>query len=201
MKHPYVRSFTIKNQPLVVCSSLFVSLRRNVSIAPGKTPLSVPRRNGDYRTMLHIRTFILSVILAIAAVTGVAAGGISIEKPWAKAMLPGAPAGAGFLTIHNNSGEADRLLAASSPASGRVEIHSMVMDNGVMKMRPVEGGLELPKGETVELKPGGYHLMMMMVDKPFAEGESVKVTLKFEKAGAIDVDLMVMAAGAHEHMK
>ena len=114
-------------------------------------------------------------------------------------MLPGQPTGGGYLAIANKGGEADRLLAASSPHAGKVEIHSMAMVDNVMVMRPVEGGLEIPAGGTLELKPGGLHLMFMSVSEPFREGGSVPLTLEFEKAGKVDVVLPVRKASGGHH--
>lgn len=125
----------------------------------------------------------------------VAVGNIEISAAWARAMLPGQPAGGGFLTIANKGGEADRLVAVSSPSAGKVEVHTMEVVNDVMTMRPVEGGLEIPAGATVALKPGGLHLMFMKVSKPFEDGGSVRVSLQFEKAGEVDVELPVRKPG------
>ena len=127
----------------------------------------------------------------------VEAGDLEIGSFWARAMLPGQPSAGGYLTVPSVGG-GDRLLAASSPAAGKVEIHEMKMANDVMVMRPVEGGLEIPAGGTVELKPGGFHLMFMSPSAPFKEGETVPVTLEFEKAGAVEIVLPVRAAsGGH----
>lgn len=122
------------------------------------------------------------------------AGPLEISSPWARAMLPGQPAGGGYLTVVNTGHEADRLVSASSPSAGRVEIHTMEVVDDVMVMRPVEGGLEIPAGGTVELKPGGLHLMFMEVAEPFAEGDTVQVRLDFEKAGSVDAAFAVRAA-------
>jgi periplasmic copper chaperone A len=127
--------------------------------------------------------------------TLVTAGDLEISAYWAKAMLPSQPVGAGYLSIANKGGAADRLLSVSSPASGKVEIHIMEVVNDVMTMRPVDGGLEIPAGATVELKPGGMHLMFMEVKEPFRDGATVPVTLEFEKAGKVEVALPVRKAG------
>lgn len=122
-------------------------------------------------------------------------GDLHIVEPWARAMLPGQPAGGGFLTIENQ-GAGDRLVSVASPVAGKVEIHTMKVVDDVMVMRPLEGGLEIPAGDTVALEPGGLHLMFMRVEEPFAEGGEVPVTLTFEEAGAVKVSLPVRAAGA-----
>jgi copper(I)-binding protein len=125
----------------------------------------------------------------------VTAGDLEISHFRAKAMLPGQPVGGGYLSIANKGSAADRLVAATSPNAGMVEIHIMEIVNDVMTMRPVEGGLEIPAGATVELKPGGAHLMFMAVSEPFRQGATVPVTLEFEKAGKVDLDFPVVRAG------
>jgi copper(I)-binding protein len=155
------------------------------------------------------------LILSSAFVAGVVAhgvpaaahdytlGSLKIGHPWARATPPTAPSGGGFLTITNGGTTADRLVAVSSPAASQVQIHEMKMDGTIMRMREVDGGLEIPPGATVALAPGGFHLMMMGLKGPLKEATRVPVTLTFEKAGKIDVELVVMAMGAspdsHKH--
>jgi periplasmic copper chaperone A len=122
-------------------------------------------------------------------------GDITVSSAWTKAMLPGQPAGGGFLTIENKGASADRLLSVSSPATTNVQIHEMAMEGDVMKMRELPEGLEIAAGGKVELKPGGFHVMFMNMANGFKEGETVAVTLRFEKAGDIAVELPVNAAG------
>ncbi|PYE89339.1 copper chaperone PCu(A)C [Phyllobacterium leguminum] len=133
----------------------------------------------------------------------VKAGPIAISGAFIRAMVPGAKVGGGYIKLDNKGGEADRLVAATSPAAKRVEIHEMTMENDVMKMRQLKDGIDLPAGGTVELKPGGMHLMFMDVIKPFKKGDTVPVTLQFQKAGTVDVTFKVGAAGAssmeHQH--
>lgn len=131
----------------------------------------------------------------------VKAGSLEISGGAVKAMLPGAKVGGGGFAVRNNGSDDDRLISAESPAVGRVELHEMIMQNDVMKMRKLEAGIAIPAGETVDLNSGSLHLMFMDVKKPFAEGESVPVTLTFEKAGKVDYVLPVgnAAGGAHKH--
>jgi periplasmic copper chaperone A len=124
------------------------------------------------------------------------AGDIELTGGWARAMLPGQPTGGAYVTITNKGAEADRLVGASSPAAGKVEVHTMTVVNDVMTMRPAEGGLEIPAGGAVELKPGGFHLMFMQVSQPFQAGGEVPVTLEFERAGKVELVLPVSAAKA-----
>src|SRR6266481_2548721 len=120
-------------------------------------------------------------------------GALEIAQPWARATPPSAPAGGGFLKITNTGATSDRLVSVSSPAAERVQVHEMKMDGNVMRMREVEKGLEIPAGGSVTLAPGGFHLMMMGLKAPLKQGTSVPVTLVFEKAGKIDVELTVEA--------
>ena len=92
-----------------------------------------------------------------------------------------------------------RLVSAESPVAGTVEIHSMSMKDGVMKMFPVDA-VDVPAGKTVKLAPGGYHVMFMQLKEPFKEGAKVPVTLVFEKAGSVDVVFTVNAMGAMPKM-
>ena len=123
-------------------------------------------------------------------------GSIHITQPWARATPKGASSGAAYMTITNTGNTPDRLSRVSSEASAECEIHSMTMEGGVMKMRPVEGGLEIKPGETVTLKPSSFHVMLVNLKHPLEQGQTVKVTLKFEHAGTIDVDYAIAAIGA-----
>ncbi|ASY63037.1 Copper metallochaperone [Sinorhizobium sojae CCBAU 05684] len=131
----------------------------------------------------------------------VEAGDLEISGGAVKAMLPGAKVGGGGFIVKNNGSADDRLIAAESPAAGRVELHEMTMENDVMKMRKLEDGIAVPAGETVGLRSGGLHLMFMEVKKPFAEGDVIPLTLTFEKAGKVDYALPVgsAAGGTDQH--
>ena len=118
---------------------------------------------------------------------------IQIEKPWARATVPGAKVGGGYMTIRN-AGVADKLVSASSPAAAKVELHVHINDNGVMRMREVPG-YEVPAKGAFELKPGGAHLMFMDLKRPFKEGDKVPVKLKFEKAGEVSAEFQVGGMG------
>jgi periplasmic copper chaperone A len=123
-------------------------------------------------------------------------GSLEITQPWTRATAPTAKSGGGYVTITNKGTTADRLVAARSGASGKVEIHEMKMDGSVMRMRELDKGLEIPPGATVTLKPGGYHVMFMELKAPFAKDAKVPVTLVFEKAGSVDVTFVVQEMGA-----
>lgn len=125
------------------------------------------------------------------------AGPIMIDQPWARATPPGAQTAAAYLTIMNHGTEDDVLVAASSPQADRVEFHETTMTGGVMRMRPATRGLAVPAHGTIELKPdGGYHLMLGGLKAPLRSGTMLPVTLRFAKAGPIDVVFAVEPIGA-----
>jgi hypothetical protein len=151
-----------------------------------------------------------SALVSCAVLSGMPAaahdytlGSLKIGHPWARATPPTAPTGGGFLTITNTGTTADRLVSASSAASSQVQIHEMKMDGAIMRMRELDNGVEIPPGATVALAPGGFHLMMIGLKGPLKEATRVPLTLVFEKAGKIDVELAVVAMGAspeaHKH--
>jgi len=123
-------------------------------------------------------------------------GDLTVTSPWTRATPGGAKIAGGYLKITNNGSSADRFVGAKSDVTGHVEIHEMSMTDGVMKMRPLPNGLEIKPGQTVELKPGGYHLMFMDLKQPLKQGDTFKATLRFEKAGSLDVNFNVNALGA-----
>jgi len=131
-------------------------------------------------------------------------GDITVKSLWSRATPAGAKIAAGYLTVTNGGSAPDVFVGATTNAADRVEIHEMSVDGGVMKMRPLPAGLPLKPGETVELKPSGFHLMMVDIKQQLKPGDTVKATLKFEKAGAVDVTFVVNAMGAttapaHKH--
>lgn len=136
------------------------------------------------------------LLLAPSRADEVKAGDLVIMQAWARATPGGAKVGGGYLTIENKGTQPDHLLAVSADIAGKVEVHEMVMNNGVMKMRPVEKPLTIDPGKTVKLAPGGYHLMMMDLKAPLKQGDKVPVTLEFEKSGKVSVALDVEGVGA-----
>lgn len=143
--------------------------------------------------------FAASVLFAVPAFAHdgvVHLGDINISAPFSRATLPNAPVGGGFMTIENTGAEAERLVSVTANVSGAVQIHEMAMQGDVMKMRQLADGVEIPAGETVTLAPGGIHIMFMGLTQAFVEGESVPVTLTFEKAGSVDVELPVLGTAA-----
>ncbi|WP_349368618.1 copper chaperone PCu(A)C [Salinarimonas sp.] len=137
-------------------------------------------------------------VLSPAAAETFRAGDIVVETPWSRATPGGAKVAGGYVTLRNEGDTADRLIGGSSEIAERFEVHSMEMVDGVAKMAPVEGGLEIPPGETVALAPGGYHVMFMGLQRPLAEGESFEGTLVFERAGEVPVTFAVGRMGSRE---
>lgn len=124
------------------------------------------------------------------------AGPLKIEQPWTRATPAGAKVAGGYVAVTNTGAAPDRLIGGSSEIAGKVEIHEMAMNNGVMTMRGLPDGLELKPGAKLELKPGGYHIMFMDLKRQLKEGEKVKGTLTFEKAGRVPVEFSVQSVGA-----
>jgi len=152
-----------------------------------------------------MRTAIVTSLLAILATylagplanaEDVKAGDLVISQAWSRATPNGAKIGAGYFTIENKGKAADKLVGVSGEISGKIELHEMSMNNGVMKMRAVDGGLAIDPGKTVKLAPGGYHLMIMDLKSPLKQGDKIPVTLEFEKAGKVAVTLDVQGVGA-----
>lgn len=149
--------------------------------------------------MIHLR---LAVALALAVPALPASAheykleSLDIIEPWTRATPSTAQTGGGFLAITNKGTAPDRLITAKSPTADKVEIHEMKMDGNVMRMRELAVGLEIPPGATVQMKPGGLHLMFLGLKAPFAKDAKIPVTLVFEKAGSIDVEMVVSAMGA-----
>jgi copper(I)-binding protein len=153
-------------------------------------------------------------IVFLAAILGLAGpafghdykkGDLGIGHPYARTTPPGAQAGGAYLSIENKGKVADRLLRASSPRAGSVELHSMSMDGNVMRMRQVPA-IDIAPGATVKLAPGGLHIMLQDLRQPLKKGEKFPLTLVFERAGELRVDLVVedaAPAGAkkepHQH--
>jgi copper(I)-binding protein len=126
----------------------------------------------------------------------VKAGDLVITQAWSRATPGGAKIGGGYLTIENKGAAPDRLIGGSADIAGKVEVHEMAMNNGVMTMRPLDKGLTIEPGKIVKLAPGGYHLMMMDLKGPLKQGDKLPVMLEFEKAGKVTVSLDVQGVGA-----
>jgi copper(I)-binding protein/uncharacterized protein YcnI len=170
--------------------------RRHWTQMPGGTPVA----DGGPAPGLRI----VQAAGAAAAPAGAAAptsgtfkaGAIAVEQPWLRATPGGAKVAGGYLRVTNSGREADRLVGAAIPVAGRGEVHETVSEGGVAKMRPLERGLEIAPGASLELKPGGLHLMFLDLKAPVKEGAPVRGTLTFEKAGTVEVLFGVAPAGA-----
>lgn len=147
-------------------------------------------------TRFAIAVAVVALTLLPARAQDVTAGTLKISASWARATPKGAAVGGGYMTITNSGTAPDRLVGGATAISNRFEIHEMSMEGGVMKMRALPQGLEIKPGATVELKPGGYHVMFVGLNRQLTEGERVKATLQFEKAGQVDVEFTVEGIGA-----
>ena len=147
-------------------------------------------------TMSFCAALVTCIAGASARADEVKAGDLVISQAWTRATPNGAKIGTGYFTIQNKGTTADKLVGVSGEVSDKIEVHEMSMNNGVMKMRPVDGGLTIEPGKTVKLAPSGYHLMIMDLKSPLKQGGKVPVTLEFEKAGKVAVTLDVQGIGA-----
>ncbi len=148
-----------------------------------------------------------AALIVIAALAAGAAGAspaatLQVERAWARATPPNATVGAAYLTLDTPGRKPDRLLSLSSPRAARVEVHAIVHEGNVAKMRRVES-LRVAAGERLLLEPGGMHIMLMGLASPLAEGERIPLLFRFEVAGEVAVEAIVLAAGdapsGHHH--
>jgi copper(I)-binding protein len=136
---------------------------------------------------------------AICAALPALAGDLTVDGAYARAVPEGVRASAAYMTIANAGAEDDRLVAARAPFAARVELHTHLMENGVARMREVEGGIPVPAGESVTLQPGGLHVMFMGLSAPLHEGDTASITLVFERAGEMAVDAPIRAVKPMGH--
>jgi copper(I)-binding protein len=147
------------------------------------------------RSLVYLTLFACSLAAPVRA-QEVRAGDLVITQAWTRATPGGARIGGGYVTIENKGSAPDRLIGGSADVAGKVEVHEMAMNNGVMTMRPLDQGLVIEPGKTVKLAPGGYHLMMFDLKSSLKQGDKVPVTLEFEKAGKVQLSLDVQGIGA-----
>lgn len=147
----------------------------------------------------HAFAFALALAVVASAAPGMAedikAGDITIQKPWARATPKGAEVGGAYFVIRNTGAQPDRLTGGTADFA-TVEIHQMKTEDGVMKMVELKDGLPIPAHGSVGLAPGGYHVMLTHLTHPLNKGETIKATLTFEHAGAVEVTFPVLAVGA-----
>ena len=154
------------------------------------------------KTTINLRTLIVSTALMSAIphlsfAQDAKVGSIAVNGAYTRATVAGQAAAGGFMKI-TSSGAADQLISASSPVSNDVQLHTMKMEGNVMQMREVKQ-IDVPANGTVDLKPGGLHLMFMNIKAPLKAGDLVPVKLKFAKAGEVEVKMPVNAPGSHGH--
>ncbi|ATD65179.1 copper chaperone PCu(A)C [Neisseria weixii] len=147
---------------------------------------------------------LLATLIIAGLATSASAAGIQVKDAWARATVEGMHISGAFMTIHNDNAKQDFLIGGSSEVADRVEVHTHINDNGVMRMREVKGGVPLPSKANTELKPGSYHIMFMGLKRALKDGETIPVTLKFknEKAQTINVPVKTApmpAADKHNH--
>ena len=142
------------------------------------------------------------IALALTLLAAPAWAQVETEKPWIRATAPGAKTAAGYMILRNRSAQPDRLIGAASPAAAKVETHIHVKDGEILRMREAKS-FDIPAKGSLELKPGGAHLMLVDIKRPLKEGDKVPVTLKFERAGERTVDFHVgrLTAPSSSHQK
>jgi len=138
---------------------------------------------------------LLLIVVGAATAHEFSSKDITVSHPWARATPGGVTVGGAYFEVKAAPGPGDRLIGARSAVAGSMEVHSHSIENGVAKMRRVDG-LPIKGGESVVLKPGGYHVMLLDLKKPLKEGDLLKFTLSFEKAGDIEVEATVEPIGA-----
>ncbi|WP_027579187.1 copper chaperone PCu(A)C [Bradyrhizobium sp. Ai1a-2] len=147
-------------------------------------------------SIITFAPLLIALFAVPAQAEDIKAGDLVISQAWSRATPSGAKVAGGYLTIENKGSSPDRLVGGSGDVAGKLEVHEMTTENGVMKMRSLEQGLVIEPGKTVKLAPGGYHLMMFDLKNPLKQGDKVPVTLEFEKAGKVTLSLDVQAVGA-----
>lgn len=128
-------------------------------------------------------------------------GEVTIDHPWSRPTPPGVPVGVGYMAITNHGDRAITFTSASTPRAASVSIHESSMKDGTMSMRPLKEGLAIPAGETVEFRPQSYHLMLEELDSPLKEGESIPLTVNFDGADTMEVELNVEPLDGSDKMK
>jgi periplasmic copper chaperone A len=162
----------------------------------------IPAAGQDAHTLKAPAPMVRLVAGGAAMPASFKAGDIVVSAAWLRATPNGARVAGGYMTITNNGREADRLVGGTLAQAGRLEIHEMTMTDNVMRMRPLANGLVIKPGETIKLEPGGLHIMGLDLSAGYAQGQTIKGTLVFEKAGTMTVDYTVApmgGEGGHSH--
>ena len=157
-------------------------------------PYKIGRKN-NFLVRLKMKKMLLiySFLMSVPFVASAQEDDIVVSGEWARPILIAGRPGGAYFHIKNNGAEADKLVSATSSISPRVEVHEHTMTDGVMKMSQVEGGLEIPAGGDVDLKPGSYHIMMFDTDNKYGPGDKIDLKLEFERAGTVEKTLRVRA--------
>lgn len=145
---------------------------------------------------LRIALVLVAALVAPASAQMTRHGSITVADPWSRATSLRANIGAGYVTLRNTGARPDRLVSATSPRAARVEIHTMSLDGGIMRMRPLADGLVVPAGGEASLAPGGHHIMLIGLTAPLKVGERIPATLRFARAGDVRVQFRVVSAGS-----
>lgn len=148
------------------------------------------------RLILHAASAAAILFALPATAHDYRAGDIAIGHPWSRATIANAPTAVGYMTLRNEGTAPDQFLSASNPMARAVELHETSVADGIMRMRPLPSGVTIPPGATVRLEPGGVHLMLLVPNVPFARGTRVPLTLRFERAGEVTIELVVEATGS-----
>jgi periplasmic copper chaperone A len=168
----------------------------------GTSGQTAAQENSMRRILLKLSAAITLTLAAIfISAGGASASSIMIIEAYARASAtPTAAAGAAYVSVMNHAAEADTLVSAATPAARTAEIHMTVTADGVMKMKAA-GELEIPAMGRLEMKPGGYHIMLVGLKAPLRKGDEIEITLTFEKAGDVTVKVPVggVAQGGHDH--
>ena len=153
--------------------------------------------------MPFVRSLAVLAVFAVAAGASVLAqahehtkGPLTVVHPWSRATAPSQKAGGVFLRIKNASDQPDRLIGVESDLADVASLHAMIRDGDVVKMRPVKGGIEVPANGEVVLAPGGIHVMLVGLREQLIKETTIPLTLIFERAGRVEIDAVVEAAGA-----
>jgi hypothetical protein len=147
-----------------------------------------------------MRSIALAAALALLSASQALAAGVEVRGAYIPTPPPGAPTAAGYATITSHEISSDRLMGARSGAAASVGLHQMSKTGGIMRMRPVTGGLPIGASATVTLSPGGYHLMLTGLKAPLKAGQHVRITLQFQRAGNVAADFVVRDAGGGMRM-
>lgn len=171
---------------------------RTLACTLSRAVYAVPRFVAKRLGVALAATSLLAALSPPLAAHDFKAGDIEVGHPWSRAVPNGAKVAAGYLSLSNGGATPDRLVAVTVEIAEKAEIHEMAVDGeGVMTMRPLPEGLEVPADGAVALKPGSYHLMFMGLKTPPRQGQTFKGTLTFAKAGTVDVEFSVDAIGGH----